>query len=153
MKLKRQGVPVLSLAGLIFFAGCAGKISEKVNLTFLTWDRYQTPGMESMIAAYMAKNPGLSISVQTTGWDEYWTKLEAAATGNTLPDIFWMHTNEILKYAEAGILADLTHLYDDVSPGYYQEHFSGFSIKIAGGADGKIYGVPKEKDTIGLVYN
>ncbi|MDR0720945.1 MAG: sugar ABC transporter substrate-binding protein [Treponema sp.] len=153
MKLKKQKVLVFLLTVLIVFAGCAGKKRKEVNLTFLTWDRYQTPGMEAMIAAYTAKNPGISISVQTTGWDEYWTKLEAAATGNTLPDIFWMHTNELLKYAGAGILADLTHLYDDVSPGYYREHFSEVSLKNAGGIDGKIYGVPKDKDTIGLVYN
>jgi multiple sugar transport system substrate-binding protein len=145
-------IAILFLAALLALAaGCGGKSPGRSQLTFLTWDRFQTPGMEAMIAAYTAKNPELSIAVQTTGWDEYWTKLEAAATGNTLPDIFWMHTNELLRYAKAGILADLSNLYDD--PGYYKEHFSGVSIKNASGADGKIYGVPKDKDTIGLVYN
>jgi multiple sugar transport system substrate-binding protein len=139
---------------ILILAACSGqKSTGKVNLTFQTWDRGQTPGMEAMAAAYTVKNPNVTISVQTTGWDEYWTKLEAAATGNTLPDIFWMHTNEILKYAKAGILADLTRLYDDVSSGYYQEHFSDVSIKNASAGDEKIYGIPKDKDTIGLVYN
>lgn len=151
MKSKARIVLFLFLAALMLVAGCKEKkTSDKVNLTFQTWDRFQTPGMEAMIAAYTAKNPGVSIEVQTTGWDEYWIKLEAAATGNTLPDIFWMHTNEILRYSK-GILADVSNLYDDAD--YYRQHFSDVSIKNASGADGRIYGVPKDKDTIGLVYN
>ncbi|MCL2043918.1 MAG: sugar ABC transporter substrate-binding protein [Treponema sp.] len=150
MKLPLRFV-ILALAAVALFAGCNQQ--SGTNLVFLTWDRFQTPGMEAMIAAYTAQNPDVSISVQTSGWDEYWTKLEAAATGNTLPDIFWMHTNELLRYARAGILADVTNLYDDIDPGYYQQHFSDVSIKNASGADGRLYGVPKDKDTIGLVYN
>ena len=44
-----------------------------------------------------------------TSWDEYWTKLDVRRReSNQLPDIFWMHTNQILKYADYGSkLADL----------------------------------------------
>lgn len=127
--------------------------NKKVNLTFQIWDVAQKKGMEAMAAAYSEQHQNVSIEVQVTSWDEYWTKLEAAATSNTLPDIFWMHTNEILKYADNGMLADMTDLYAEEDPNYYTEHFSDISIANTLGSDGKMYGVPKDKDTVCLVYN
>ena len=38
-----------------------------------------------------------------------------------------MHTNEILKYADYGKIADLTDLYDEEDPEYFQKHFSEVS--------------------------
>lgn len=166
--MKKQLKKVLCLAAaclmLVAGAACGNKGSEssgtqgsesggKVTLTFQIWDIVQREAMENMAAAYMEKNPDVTIEVQVTNWDEYWTKLEAAATGDSLPDIFWMHTNEVLKYADNGMLADLTDLYDDVSETYYQDNFSENSLANAFGSDGKIYGVPKDKDAVCMVYN
>lgn len=109
--------------------------------------------MQAICDAYTKKHPDVSIEVQVTSWNEYWTKLEAAATSNKMPDIFWMHTNEILKYADYGKLEDLTDLYDDEDENYYKEHFSDISLKNSEGSNGHIYGVPKDKDTVCLVYN
>ena len=47
----------------------------------------------------------------------------------------------------------MTDLYDDVEPDYYTTHFSDISLANARGSDGRMYGVPKDKDTICLVYN
>ena len=66
-----------------------------VNLTFQIWDVFQRDGMQAMCDAYTAEHPNVHIEVQVTSWDEYWTKLEAGAISNQMPDIFWMHTNEM----------------------------------------------------------
>lgn len=124
---------------------------EKVNLTFGIWDSYQKPGMEALAAAYTAKNPNVTIEVQVTGWDEYWTKLEAAASGGELPDIFWMHTNEFVKYASNNMLVDVTNLYEGVADAGYSNFPEGLVKNFT--YDGKLYGVPKDWDTIGLAYN
>lgn len=144
---------VLTALGL---SGCqgAGKSADgKVHLSFQIWDNAQRQGMEAVAGAYMEKHPDVSVQVQVTSWDEYWTKLDAAAESNQLPDIFWMHTNQILKYADYGILADVTDLYDDEDPDFYTEHYSEISMDNAKGSDGRMYGVPKDKDTVCLVYN
>lgn len=149
----------LGLAAVLMamaLGGCqdSGRTADgKVKLSFQIWDNAQRQGMEAVAAAYMEKNPDVVIQVQVTSWDEYWTKLDAAAESNQLPDIFWMHTNQILKYADYGMLADVTNLYDDEDPDYYQKHFSEISQNNAKGTDGRLYGVPKDKDTICLVYN
>jgi len=151
-KIPRITAVALLAALLLSLAGC-GASDGKTHLKLQIWDVNQRAGMEAMCAAYTAKHPDVNIEVQVTSWGEYWTKLEAAGESNTMPDIFWMHTDQILYYADFGILADLTDLFDDVEPNYYKNHFSEVSLGNASGSDGRIYGVPKDKDNIVLVYN
>lgn len=152
-RLKKWTVLLLGCLMLLGLTGCGGSSDGKTHLTFQIWDVAQRDGMQQVCDAYTAKNPDVVIEVQVTSWSEYWTKLEASAISNQMPDIFWMHTNEILKYADYGKLADLTDLYDDESKTYYTDHFSETSLGNIQGSDGRYYGVPKDKDTVGLVYN
>lgn len=153
--LKKAAVISLSAGMALGLTACGSGTSGdgKTHLTFQIWDVAQRDGMQQVCDAYTAKNPDVVIEVQVTSWGEYWTKLEASAISNQMPDIFWMHTNEILKYADYGKLADVTDLYDDESKTYYTDHFSETSLGNIQGSDGRYYGVPKDKDTVGLVYN
>lgn len=154
-KLKKLLILLAVILIAVPAGGCGGGKSAdgKTHLTFQIWDVNQRPGMQAMCDAYTALHPDVVIEVQVTSWGEYWTKLEATAISNQMPDIFWMHTNEILKYADYGKIADLTDLYDAEDPEYYQKHFSEVSLSNIQGSDGRYYGVPKDKDTVGLVYN
>lgn len=153
-KLKKATILSLVCILVALATGCGkGSADGKTHLTFQIWDVNQRPGMQAMCDAYTALHPDVVIEVQVTSWGEYWTKLEATAISNQMPDIFWMHTNEILKYADYGKIADLTDLYDAEDPEYYQKHFSEVSLSNIQGSDGRYYGVPKDKDTVGLVYN
>ncbi len=151
-RVPRIAAAVLALALLLSLSGC-GAADGKTHLKFQIWDVAQRDSMQAICDAYTAKNPDVVIEVQVTSWAEYWTKLEAAAESNTMPDIFWMHTNQILYYSDFGMLADVTDLYADEDPNYYQNHFSEISIGNAQGSNGRMYGVPKDKDNIFLVYN
>ena len=158
LKTFKKGLLTAAAAvlGAALLGGCSSGTRASdglVHLNFQIWDNAQRGGMEAVARAYMDKNPEVEIQVQVTSWDEYWTKLDAAAVSGQLPDIFWMHTNQILKYADYGKLEDVTDLYDDVEPDYYTTHFSDISLANARGSDGRMYGVPKDKDTICLVYN
>ncbi len=149
-KWLKKGIAV-TLAGamVLGLAACGAKGeggSSDGHLVFQIWDQGQKDGMESMAEAYMKEHEDVTIEVQAVGWDEYWTKLEASATSNSMPDIFWMHSNQIYKYADNGILADCS---DIVNASGYSE----VSVANATGSDGKLYGVPKDKDIVGLLYN
>lgn len=153
-KLKKVLLLSAAIGLTVVTAGCSkGSSDGKTHLTFQIWDVAQRDGMQAICDAYTAKHPDVEIEVQVTSWSEYWTKLEATAISNQMPDIFWMHTNEILKYADYGKIAELTDLYDGEDPNYFQDHFSEVSLLNVQGSDGKYYGVPKDKDTVGLVYN
>lgn len=125
----------------------AEKTAESVKLTLGIWDVNQEPGMKAMMEKFTETNPNISVEVQVTPWDEYWTKMEAAATGGALPDVFWMHTNEFVKYASNDMLMPL----DDV----IGEGFKNFPEGLVSLStyNGKHYGVPKDFDTIALLYN
>lgn len=139
-----------ALAGIMVLglAACGSKdgSSDKGHLVFQIWDQGQKSGMEAIAEAYMKEHPDVTIEVQATGWDEYWTKLEAAATSNSMPDIFWMHSNQMFKYADNGYLADCSEIVDEAN-------YSEISVANAKGSDGKLYGVPKDKDIIQMIYN
>ena len=149
-KIPRLITALLAITLLLSLSGC-GASDGKTHLTFQIWDVGQRPGMQAICDAYTAQHPDVEIEVQVTSWSEYWTKLEAAAESNTMPDIFWMHTDQILYYADFGILADVTDLYED--PNFWTDHYSDVSISNVTASDGRMYGVPKDKDNVVLVYN
>ncbi len=142
MAVTLAGAMVLGLAA----CGSKGGGASDGHLVFQIWDQGQKAGMEAMAEAYMEEHEDVTIEVQAVGWDEYWTKLEASATSNSMPDIFWMHSNQIYKYADNGILADCSEIVDAAD-------YSEVSVANATGSDGKLYGVPKDKDIVGLLYN
>ena len=147
---KKIGALALATTLSLSLAACGGgNKSSDGTLTMQIWDTAQRDAMQALADAYHEINPDVTIEVQVTSWDEYWTKLEAAAGSGNLPDVFWMHTNNILMYADNGMLADVTDLYDDDT----YSHYSDISIANTQGSDGRMYGVPKDKDTICLVYN
>ena len=154
MKHLKRTALVLMAAAMAFTATACGSsggsdAGSDGKLTMQIWDNSQREAMQALADAYHEQNPDVTIEVQVTSWDEYWTKLEAAAGSGNLPDIFWMHTNQILLYADSGMLADVTDLYDNDT----YSHYSDISIANTQGSDGRMYGVPKDKDTVCLVYN
>lgn len=149
-KWLKKGMAVTVAGTMVFgLAACGSKGnggSSDGHLVFQIWDQGQKAGMEAMAEAYTKEHEGVTIEVQAVGWDEYWTKLEASATSNSMPDIFWMHSNQIYKYADNDILADCSDIVDAAN-------YSEVSVANATGSDGRIYGVPKDKDIVGLLYN
>lgn len=85
-RLTAVGLTAVLGAGLL--AGCGGKDEGgkdgKVELVMSVWDSDQQPVMEKMAEAYTKEHPDVTVKTQLTTWDEYWTKLEASATGEAL---------------------------------------------------------------------
>ncbi len=158
---------VMTLTGTL---GCAGTVSnaetgtgsntsksqdtkggEKATITYAIWDKNQEPGMQAIIDAFMEKNPDIIVKLEVTPWDQYWTKLEAAATGGAMPDVLWMHVNNFLKYQGSGMLMDITDQLkgsQEVDLANYPDGLVNLYVQ-----DGKNYAIPKDYDTIGLWYN
>ena len=135
---------LLTLCMLFSFVSFAGA-EENVTITFAFWDNNQEPGMKAIADAYMAAHPGVTVEVQVTPWDQYWTKLEAAAQGDSMPDVFWMHSNQFFKFVAADKLLPLDFEYD------YAPYPAGVTALY--NYNDVHYAVPKDYDTIALVYN
>ncbi|MCI9340241.1 MAG: sugar ABC transporter substrate-binding protein [Dorea sp.] len=125
--------------------------SGDVTLTFALWDKLQKDGMEQMAAAFEEENPGIKIKVEMTPWEQYWTKMQASGAGNTLPDIFWMHPEQVYEYARGGKIMDISERIeksDKVDMDKFPSNVNNdFNI------DGKQYAIPKDYSTFGLWYN
>lgn len=120
---------------------------EKTEITYAIWDKIQQPGMQKIADAFMEENDDITVKVQVIPWNEYWTKMEASANGQNLPDVFWMHSFEAARYMEAGALMDLTESYNKEKGNYPEELVELYSL------DNKNYAIPKDISTIGLWYN
>ena len=134
---------LLTFCMVFSFVSFAG--ADEVTITFAFWDNNQEPGMQAIADAYMDLHPDVKVEVQVTPWDQYWTKLEASALGGAMPDVFWMHSNQFFKYVTADTLLPLDFEYD------YTPYPAGVTALYT--FDDVHYAVPKDYDTIALVYN
>ncbi|MBS4750497.1 extracellular solute-binding protein [Carnobacteriaceae bacterium zg-ZUI78] len=123
----------------------------KSEITYAIWDSGQEKGLRKIADKFEEKNKDIKVKIQVVNWDAYWTMLEAGATGGTLPDTFWMHSNEIYRYGSNNMLLGLDD-YLAKSKDAKLENFPEGLNKIYN-VGGKQYAVPKDYDTIGLWYN
>ena len=129
----------------------ADAVQDAVTISYACWDSNQAELIRKMADEFEAENPNIKIDIQVNGWADYWVMLEAAATGQSLPDTFWMHSNNIFYYGSNDQLLDLTDYIqksDLVDLSNYPEGLNSiYNI------NGKQYAIPKDYDTIGLWYN
>ena len=123
---------------------------SKDKLVMAIWDKNQLDGLEQITDDF-TKETGINVEIQVTPWDQYWTMLEAGASGGELPDVFWMHSNEFTKYAKYDILLDLTDKIKDSQKVDLTKYPK--DIVDLYNYDSKQFAVPKDIDTIGLWYN
>ena len=149
MNFKR--VAALLLAGaMVMTAVPVYAKGDDVTLSVSIWDTNQEPGIKEILADFTEKT-GIKTEISVVKWDEYWTMLEAGAQGGSLPDVFWMHSNESQRYISNDMLLDLTDKIKDsdlIDPENYPEDIWGLYTY-----DDKYYAVPKDIDTIALWYN
>lgn len=124
------------------------EISGDVHYAF--WDVAFQPWIEACIEEFNKIYPDVNIVLEPTPWDDYWTKLEAAATGGSVADVFWMNGPNIVKYASGEILMPFDEMLKtselDVA-NYPSGMIDLYNI------DGAQYGIPFTFDTIGVWYN
>lgn len=163
MKLKKVLATVLASAMVLSLAACgSGSDKEKKEntdskgsgeaLTVAIWDKNQEPGLKQIVADF-TKETGIKADIQITPWKDYWTMLEAATTGGNMPDVFWMHSQQVGTYAQYDdVLLDLTDKIeksDKVDLSKYQQDI----VDLYKNKDGKQIGVPKDVDTSAVWYN
>jgi multiple sugar transport system substrate-binding protein len=154
--MKKQLVVICIGLALVLLGACTKKNGAAaasggpVTLKLSIWDRNQEGGITETLKDFTGET-GIRVSVEVTPWDQYWTLLEAAATGGSLPDVFWMHSNQAQRYGSNGMLMDLTGRI----AGSSVADLSNFPPDLVNlyTIGGKRYAIPKDLDTIALWYN
>ncbi len=120
------------------------------ELNVAIWDNNQLAGLQQ-IADEWSEESGVKVNINVIDWNNYWTLLEAGASGGEMPDVFWMHSNTAQMYMENDLLLNLDDYIagDDAiqKENYYEGVWDLYS------SDGHQYALPKDHDTIALLYN
>jgi ABC-type sugar transport system, periplasmic component len=112
-------------------------------------DRKNGQGLveQLIIEDYMKENPHITIEVEALDEEAYKTKFKAYAMEG-MPDLVsvWGHPSFLNEVLEAGVLAELNK--DDYKDyGFFEGSLEGFS------KDGKLFGLPRNSDIMGIYYN
>ena len=84
----------------------------------------QLDGLQE-ICDLWTEQSGVKVKVQSMGWSDYFTLLEAGASGGQMPDVFWMHSTVADLYMSNDMLlklddyitkdsVDLNNYYEDL---------------------------------------
>ncbi len=129
--------------------GQGGGDSDK-TITVAFWDNNQLAGLKQ-IAEEWSKTSGYQVEFTAPDWGSYWTMLEAGVSGGEMPDVFWMHSNNADKYMNAGVLMNLNDFIAGDDAINMENYFEGITDLYT--VDGVHYAIPKDHDTIAVIYN
>ena len=114
------------------------------------WDNNQLAGIQEIADAWSAES-GVAVKINVVDWDNYWTLLEAGASGGQMPDVFWMHSNTAQMYMENDLLLNLDDYIAADDAIDLNNYYEGIVNLYQSG--GHQYALPKDHDTIALLYN
>ena len=124
--------------------------ADAVTIRYSLWDSGQQPAYEACAAAFTAANPNIIVTVEQFGWDDYWNSIQTGFVSGDAPDVF---TDHLAKFPEFAVKEQIM----DIQP-FVEADGVDLDQYITGLADlwvreGKRYGLPKDWDTIAVVYN
>jgi len=157
MKLRRSFFAAVALLSLLV-AACGGTAAPSGTLGPLSGDVRisgwsSTPTEDALLTdsinAFKAANPGVNVKWEPIAQD-YSTVLKTNLAAGTEADVFYIDVSDIDSLMKTGKLLAL----DDymAKTGTSKNDFVSTLIN-AFSYNGKVYGIPKDFNTLGLVYN
>ncbi len=126
------------------------KTLKDATLEFYIWNEAQLEGMSRIIEGFNKIYPNVKVNLQVIPTNQYKTKLQTTLPSGTGADIFWLNAGDAAQFMPSGLIMELQSLIDrdkvDMTP--FPE-----TIKKLYTYEGKLYGIPKDYDTIGLWFN
>ncbi|WP_282946053.1 ABC transporter substrate-binding protein [Cellulomonas endometrii] len=163
MTTKRIRAAAVVLAGALALTACGsggggGEDGGDDTLTFMF------RGGADEKAAYQAaidkftEDTGVEVEMTVTDVDQYATKLQAAVSGNKVPDVFYIEQANLQSYVASGVLMDITQQVEDAGVDLdniwpYGVDSYRFDGTLQGTPDGALYGLPKDVGPFAFGYN
>jgi multiple sugar transport system substrate-binding protein len=148
MLTKKTVFAVITLT-MVLFAACSRGTSSVQKISFYYWDENQKPGMDKVVESYM-KESGVQVETTVIPWSQYWTKLQTSLPSDNGPDVFWLNAAHGVDYYPAGLIEPIASYVErdkvDLTP------FPDALLEMYS-YNGRLYGLPKDYDTIALFYN
>ncbi|PDS42248.1 ABC transporter substrate-binding protein [Rhizobium anhuiense] len=139
---------LLAAIGSSLFATAAS--AEQVNLTWQMWtgSEADTKGWQHLADMVTAKYPDIKVTLTTTGWVDYWTRLPVLAASGQLADIVSMQSLRMPNFYSL-----LEPLNDRIAADKFD--VGAFTPSIIGGmsVDKQLYGLPYDVGPWVIYYN
>jgi multiple sugar transport system substrate-binding protein len=127
-----------------------GSAAGKINLVYAQWQTPEIAGYQKSISVFEKAHPNIHVSIETFPYPNYQPKLTTEFSAGAGPDIFWVNTPMIASWLKDGVMEDLTSKIKAAHINLGQYLPSLVSLHQFGG---KLYGLPKDWDTIAYFYN
>ncbi|MBF6596101.1 MAG: sugar ABC transporter substrate-binding protein [Thermaceae bacterium] len=134
----------------VLVAALATPALAQTQISYWLWDSSQQPAYQACADAFQKQNPNIKIDIVQKGWNDYWTGITTGFVSGTAPDVFTDHLAKYPEFAQNQQIVDLAPLIkrDSVATNIYYP-----GLYDLWGREGKQYGLPKDWDTIAVVYN
>ncbi|MGP9538629.1 ABC transporter substrate-binding protein [Brachybacterium sp. AOP43-C2-M15] len=140
-------------AGTVALTSCGTSAAPAgaTEIDYWLWDANQLPAYSAAIDRFMEQNPDVFVRITQLGWDDYWTKLTASFVAEAGPDAFADHLARYPEFLKLGVIAPLDGLapLEDLTADRFQEGLQ----ELWSAPDGTRYGIPKDYDTIAVMYD
>lgn len=121
-----------------------------VEVKYALWDSNQLPAYQQCATDFQKANPGISVKITQSGWDDYWTAISTGFISGTAPDVFTDHLAKYPEFAKNNQLLDLAPL---IARDKLKTDIYAAGLLETWGRNGKQYGLPKDWDTIAYIVN
>ncbi len=148
--MKRRITRALAAATALATLSSTGARADDVTLTYAMWDANQAPVYRQCAERFMSAHPGVRIEIKQDSWDNYWTTLSTGFVSGTAPDVFVNHLSRFPEFLANGVMVDLT---DRIAADKVDMKAYIPGLAETWNKDGRQWGLPKDWDTIALVYN
>ncbi len=130
--------------------GARSSAGTTKHLTYALWDANQQVGYQKSIDVFQRMHPNIRVTIQQIPYGSYQAKINAEFISGEAPDLFWVNTPFLADWIQRGILADIT---DRVSAAGIDLSIYYPALVALHRRDGRLYGLPKDWDTIAFYYN
>lgn len=151
-KITRVAAVAAAGAVLASISACSagGGSTSAVTLDYWMWDDTQVPAYQQCADQFHEANPNITIKISQAAWGQYWTNLTTQMAAGSAPDVFVDQASYYPQFVQDKQILD-------IQPNVDKDGID-LSQYVAGVADlykdgDARYGLPKDWDTIGLVYN
>jgi multiple sugar transport system substrate-binding protein len=148
----KRNIGLVLLILVLLVPACGKKsASGPVEITFMAWGAPEELAVWQKLADdFHAANKNITVKMDVSDWDSYWTKLDTLFAGGTPPDVFAMDAPLYLDWQSRDVLLNLQPYINKTSgflDNFYPQTLEGYKL-----SDG-YYGLPRDFQTIVLFYN
>ena len=151
----------LVMVAVLLLSACGAKSStsagiptlstQPTSLSFMMWgDPAELDVWNKIVKDFEATKPNITVSVEVSDWDSYWTKLKTLLAAKTPPDMFAIDAPLYLDYQTKGVLLNLQPYIDankGMLDGLYPQTLLAYQTPQG------YFGLPRDFQTIVLFYN